>query len=311
MKKTKVIVTLILLALNINSLYATNEESDIETDTMVIIRDIIPDNILFKYLPRNIKVANNEKPDTAQTEMVVSDVVITDSIGMDSLNVEDTNVIVFKKYIYLTIDDSPLTGSSYIDSIITATQTRVSVFMVGKPANCCNRFKKYLKKIKENPYIEIYNHSYSHAGHKYVQYYTDPEMVLADFDKNETNFDIQHKIARLPGRNIWHLGEKKRYLPSGSTSADLLSANGYRVYGWDIEWQYDPCNYKPKQSVEQLIKQIERIHYHSQSFTPNHVVLLMHDQMFGVRNGGNDLEQLINGLKELGYIFEYLTNYPG
>jgi|GEM_PF-874696 Predicted xylanase/chitin deacetylase len=314
MEKAKVIVV-ILFTLCVTSVGAVTHA---ERDTLIAPIDIIPDNIIFQCL-------NHEKVLTANVPLV-PDKIITDSIITDSIilsmvlavtanmklhDAEKTDSIVPRKYIYLTIDDSPLNGCKYIDSIIHATQIKASIFMVGKPMNSCGRFKTGYNKLKNNPYIEIYNHSYSHANHKYFQYYTNPELVMADFERNEADFTIQHKIARLPGRNLWHLGERKRnYMQSGKTSADLLSQNGYKIYGWDVEWQYDYTTCRPKQSIDQLIKEIENMYYKSRTFTPSHVVLLMHDQMFGRVNDYNDLGRLINKLKELGYIFQCLSAYP-
>lgn len=246
---------------------------------------------------------------TASTALVADTIPATDVLIETETN--DLDSLIPKKYIYLTIDDAPLNGSRYLDSITLATQTRTNIFMVGNPINESWRFKENYEIMQKNPYIEVYNHSYSHANHRYTRYYKKPEDVLADFEKNQTEFNILHKIARLPGRNIWNIGErKKNYRQNGSTSADLLYENGYKVFGWDIEWCYDPQNYKPKQTIDQLVTEIEKMYIDSLSFTPNHVVLLMHDQMFAKVDDENDLGVLINRLKELGYTFECLRLYP-
>ncbi|MDL2306104.1 polysaccharide deacetylase family protein, partial [Bacteroides sp. OttesenSCG-928-D19] len=102
-------------------------------------------------------------PDNA-TVVVISP---ADSIATDSL---DRKISLSpKKYIYLTIDDAPLNGSRYIDSVIAATQVKTSIFMVGNPIHGSGRFKKYHEMLKENRHIELYNHSYSHANHKYAR----------------------------------------------------------------------------------------------------------------------------------------------
>jgi len=216
-----------------------------------------------------------------------------------------------KKCIYLTIDDSPLNGSHHIDSLVTAGKIKTNIFMVGNPIESNKRFRRYHNALKANPFIEIYNHSYSHANHKYSQFYKNPEKVLADFEKNQTEFDILHKIARLPGRNLWQLGEhKKNYNQSGAEAAQLLANNGYHVFGWDIEWRYDATDYAPVQTVDELVQEIEGVYQSSRTFVAEHVVLLMHDQMFAKAEGSNQLDSLIGKLKESGYTFEYLSSYP-
>lgn len=217
------------------------------------------------------------------------------------------------KCIYLTIDDAPLNGSRYIDSIITATQVKTNIFMVGNPIHGSLRFKRYHEILKRNRHIELYNHSYSHANHRYAQYYKNPKQVVADFEKNKTEFQLHHDIVRLPGRNLWQVGDrKKNYKQSGAEAAALLAQKGYKIFGWDVEWKYDPKDNSPIQTIEELIEEIEHLceAERSPTFTPQHIVLLMHDQMFGKITERNDLAALINGLKDAGYRFEYLSDYP-
>ena len=223
-----------------------------------------------------------------------------------------TSVSNSKKYIYLTIDDAPLNGSEYIDSIIRKTQVKTNIFMVGNSIDGSHRFHRYFNQMKDNPYIAIYNHSYSHANNRYGQYYKSPENVLNDFETNQRNFNITNKIARLPGRNLWQIGERrKNHKQTGGTSAELLAQHGYQIFGWDIEWHYNCKDHTPKKSIEELVVEIEEMYNKSLEFTTNHIVLLMHDQMFAKISGHNDLEMLIGQLLKLNYTFEYLSEYPG
>ncbi len=259
---------------------------------------------------------------TENENIPVMEAVTQMDIATDTISVVDTvadmptdsptrAAIAPGKHIYLTIDDAPLNGTAYIDSIARSTQIKTSIFMVGNGIDGSHRFRRYYNELKVNPFIEIYNHSYSHAQNKYAQYYTHPETVLEDFEKNQTAFQIQHKIARLPGRNLWCIGERQKNMKqSGSTSAELLAEKGYQVFGWDIEWNYNPKDYTPKQSIDELVDEIEKMMNASRTFTSDHIVLLMHSQMFGKINDHNDLGALINKLVELGYMFDYLSSYP-
>lgn len=215
------------------------------------------------------------------------------------------------KYIYLTIDDSPLNGSRYIDSVIRATGVRTNIFMVGNPIDGSKRFKNNYELLSGNPHVAMYNHSYSHANHRYLSYYKKPEEVLADFEKNRANFNLTHRIARLPGRNLWLVaGKTKNYKQTGAEAAQLLSDKGYKVFGWDVEWKYEGKNNIPVQTIDELLEEIENLSESSQTFTSGHIVLLMHDQMFAKANGKNNLETLIRKLQKNGYTFEYLHRYP-
>jgi len=225
---------------------------------------------------------------------------------------EETASSAPRKTIYLTIDDAPLNGSQYIDSVISAEKVKAGIFLVGNSIDGSHRFRKYHERLKSNPHIEIYNHSYSHAKHKYAAYYKNPQKVMEDFEKNEADFGISHKVARLPGRNLWQVGaRKKNYRQTGATAAALLTDNGYQVFGWDIEWCYNCKDYTPMQTVDELVDEVEALFARPAAlFTANHVVLLMHDQMFAKCNNGNDLGLLIRRLKECGYTFGHLTDYP-
>ena len=240
-----------------------------------------------------------------------STIIATSSTKSDSINknvIDKKTPLAHKKYIYLTIDDAPLNGSRYIDSVISATKVKTNIFMVGGPIHKSGKFKNYHESLKKNRFIEIYNHSYSHANHKYSSYYKNPKQVVSDFDKNMKEFKLRHHIARLPGRNLWQLGDrKKNYRQTGSDAAKLLAENGYKIFGWDVEWKYNPKDNSPQQTIDELIEEIENT---STTFTPNHIVLLMHDQMFGKINKNNDLAELIEKLLEHDFTFKYLSDYP-
>ena len=123
---------------------------------------------------------------------------------------------------------------------------------------------------------------------------------------------IPTDYVRLPGRNQWRL--KNIYysdIRSGASSADSLYHHGYKVFGWDVEWQHDGETGAPIQTVDQMVALIERKLNTGTTMRPNNLVLLAHDQMF--RNGWeeSELKQLIDKLKAKGnYSFDHLSTYP-
>ena len=57
---------------------------------------------------------------------------------------------------------------------------------------------------------------------------------------------MSYKIVRLPGRNMWRLGNRNQDdVRSGSSTVDEISKNGYTVIGWDLEWQHNAATGKP------------------------------------------------------------------
>jgi len=216
------------------------------------------------------------------------------------------------KYIYLTFDDGPLNGSENIDSVILAERLKISVFLVGEHAEKSKQQGNYYKLYEENPFVEAYNHSYTHANNHYELFYSNPQNVLEDIQKNEQLLNLKYKIVRLPGRNIWRIGgRKKNDEASGSACADLLEKNNYKLYGWDIEWQHNAKDGTPIQSVDAMTKEIEIRLENGNTFTKDNIVILLHDEMFQKKWEESELKQLIDKLRtHENYVFEHIRFYP-
>lgn len=216
------------------------------------------------------------------------------------------------KTIYLSFDDGPLEGSEDINDAVNKEQIKVTVFVVGQHAMSDDRMKGFYRLYQNNPLIEIGNHSYSHAHNQYEVFYKNPSSVLADFQKNQNELSIPNKIAREPGRNIWRLKDIRiNDVNSGSISADSLYKDGFKVFGWDIEWQHDGKTGVPIQTVDDMAALIEKKLIENKTVKKDNLVLLAHDEMF--RNGWeeSELKKLIQKLKDKGgYRFEHLSKYP-
>ena len=216
-----------------------------------------------------------------------------------------------QKFIYLSFDDGPLNGTENIDSVILAEKLKISVFIIGANAEKSKRLGQYYKMYEENPYVESYNHTYTHGSNKYKKFYRHPEKVLADVEQNEQTLKLKYKIVRLPGRNMWRLdGRKRDDMKSGSAAADLLAQHGYKVVGWDLEWEHAK-NGAPIQSVEQIENEIINRLEQGDTFTRNHIVILLHDEMFQKRWEESELKQLIDRLRNHENLsFEHMRLYP-
>jgi peptidoglycan/xylan/chitin deacetylase (PgdA/CDA1 family) len=216
------------------------------------------------------------------------------------------------RYIYLSFDDGPLNGSKNIDSVILAERLKISVFLVGENTERSKLLGNYYKLYEQNPFVEAYNHSFSHANGKYELYYSNPQNVLSDIQRNEQLLNLRYKIVRLPGRNMWRIGGRKKDDEiSGSAAADLLAKNGYKLYGWDIEWQHNSKDGTPIQSVDEMAKEIETRLESGTTFTKDHIVVLIHDEMFQKKWEESELKQLLDRLRvHENYIFEHIRFYP-
>ncbi|MEX6690196.1 polysaccharide deacetylase family protein [Danxiaibacter flavus] len=216
------------------------------------------------------------------------------------------------KYIYFTFDDGPLYGSDGVNRVIKEEQIKTNVFIVGQHAFNSKAMMDFYKGYLANPLIEVGNHSFTHANDHYTAFYSNPDSVLRDFLKCQHSLNIPYKFARQPGRNQWRLPTvRKDDLASGAESADLLYKNGYKVYGWDLEWQHNGRTGSPLQSVDGMLAGVEKLFSANKTVKPGHLIILAHDEMFRKPGDEAKLKTLIQKLKAKGYRFEHLSNYPG
>jgi peptidoglycan-N-acetylglucosamine deacetylase len=216
------------------------------------------------------------------------------------------------RYIYLTFDDGPLKGSENVFDAIAREQININVFVVGSRLKSSPKMKEYFELYRNNPYIEIGNHSYSHAHDSYRLFYAMPGLTYQDFMYNANILGLKNRLARLPGRNMWRLkGKSIDDVKSGAKAADLLFKNGYSVFGWDVEWRHDSKTGAPVQTVDDMLFLIDKMFANNKTVTPNHLVILCHDEMFRTSWEESRLKQLIEKLKARKNIrFEHLSNYP-
>jgi len=198
--------------------------------------------------------------------------------------------------VYLTSDDGPLKGSPNLDAAIRETKVPLAAFVVGKHAHP-SLYRSYLEGYRNNPYITLANHSYTHANGHYIDYYRHPMQVLADFEKNRVVLGLGDRRGRLPGRDSWRLGGRAYDADRSATAAaDLLASHGYTLYGWDLEWTHTHSG-RPIGTAEELYRRIKFQLYRGHTYTPGHLMLLMHDQMFGTLSAKMELKRLIMLLK--------------
>ena len=217
-----------------------------------------------------------------------------------------------KCYVYLTFDDGPLNGSENINDIILKEKIKISVFMVGEHVIKDKQMDTYAKYYDQNPYIDEYNHSFTHANNHYEAFYNDVDKSVKDIQYNQTLLKLPYKIVRLPGRNMWRLGGRaKNDVTNGVQTADQLAALGYKVVGWDVEWQHRPADGTPIQTVNEMYNSVQKLCTSDKTFTQNNVVMLIHDEMFQKSWEESELKQLIDLLRaNPAYTFEQMRFYP-
>jgi len=216
------------------------------------------------------------------------------------------------KFLYLSFDDGPLNGSQNINKIAQKYQAPMNVMVVGQHVFMNANQKRYFKNYMQNPFIEVCNHSYSHAHNHYYTFYNNPQVVLSDFDKSSHLLGLNNKIIRLPGRNVWSInGKNHNHYHETKQAVKLLTQKGYKVIGWDIEWKYNRKTKKPINSYQEFFTKLQNYidSSHQKPFTNNNIVVLLHDPMF--RTDASELENLIKLIQKNGdYILVPLSQYP-
>lgn len=229
------------------------------------------------------------------------------------------------KTVYLTFDDGPVAGTDDVIAVLKNRQVRGTLFMVGDHVKPGNRMT-WLADAKASQYIEVANHSSTHAHLKYTKYYDNPATVLKGFKQANQTLGIRgnpYVVARLPGRNTWRfqniVSESSWWNVIGAqgdsgAAADLLARNGFRIFGWDLEWhrhESGPKKGSPVETPQEMLNSVKsKLPFGTMAI--NEIVILAHDAMFRSSKGDRvKLEQFIDLLKAEGYQMDFLSNYRG
>ncbi|WP_160138330.1 polysaccharide deacetylase family protein [Chryseobacterium sp. c4a] len=224
---------------------------------------------------------------------------------------DDESVDPDKRVIYLTFDDGPNQGTENLLKILDKRNVCATAFLVGKHAYGSTRQKNDFKLLKDNPLIELANHSFTHAHNKYTDFYKSADAVVRDFDIAKDSLKLHDKIARTPGRNIWRLNNiNVTDIKSTTAAADGLKRAGYKVIGWDLEWR--PTHKMTlKGSHEAMLKKVDSIFLNDLEKTSRHLVFLTHDQYLRDTDSINELDLFIEKLQKSNkFVFRKISQYP-
>jgi peptidoglycan-N-acetylglucosamine deacetylase len=218
-----------------------------------------------------------------------------------------------KKTIYLTFDDGPNKGTKKMMHIVNEEQVPVTLFIVGQHVYGSKEQTAIFDSLMASKYFEIANHSYTHAfENKFAKFYTLPDSVIKDFIRCADSLNLTANIIRTPGRNIWRTATvTSTDIKKSKPAADSLYTNGFTEVGWDLEWHYDN-ELKLQNTSDEMLQQVDSMFVHAKTKTPNHLVLLAHDQVYADAGDSTELHQFIIKLKAKDeYNFEMVSKYPG
>lgn len=215
--------------------------------------------------------------------------------------------------IFLSWDDGPSEGSQLVNALATKDSLFINVFLIGRNACLTRKSRAMVSEYEANPLVEIGNHSFTHANKKYGAYFRDPEAVLADFNRTRDSLHLTNGLTRLPGRNFFRVGSCTRNdRNNGKESADALAANGYSVFGWDLEWRRKAGHGIGTHTGEGMLQIVNEMLEKKRTTVPGCIVLLLHDQ--DCRDGRflDEVEEFIRLAKADGrYRFGHLSELTG
>lgn len=227
----------------------------------------------------------------------------------DTLVLQNTS----KKKLYITFDDGPNAGTMHVLEAVIAAQVPASFFIVAKHTYDSPEQHTTWEKLKTTPGIDLCNHSYSHAGNHYSRFYRDPQNVIADLNRSNDSLHFQNKIARMPGRNAWRIGDNIHTDVKESKEAiDSVGLSGFAVMGWDVEWGFDHKTLVPDADTSLIFRRIQNMLNDSATRTPGHLVLLAHDQSFRRDEDVQLLQAVLTHFKnDPDYELRLVSQYPG
>lgn len=217
-----------------------------------------------------------------------------------------------KKTIYLTFDDGPNKGTKNVLQVINEEQVPVSMFIVGQHVYGSREQQAIWDSLQKDSLVELCNHSFTHAHNKFSKFYTNDSTVVTDFERCKDSLSLDNNIVRTPGRNIWRTATvTSTDIKKSTEAADSLYKDGFTVVGWDVEWRFND-SLKLKQTTDEMITELDSAFIKNKTKTPDHLVLLAHDQVFADSTDFSSLKNFIRLLKiKDEYNIEFVSRYPG
>ena len=218
-----------------------------------------------------------------------------------------------KKKIYLTFDDGPNKGTKNVLDIVQQEEVPVTFFIVGEHVFASVGQNQVWDSLRMARNIELCNHSYTHAHNRYSKFYKEPETVVKDMEKTKESLLPDNNIVRAPGRNSWRIDSLHfTDIKKSKTAMDSLQQAGFVVFGWDLEWHYDPKTLALKNTADELLNQIDSVFNNDKTKTKDNMVLLAHDQVYQKSADSFQLRDFIQKLKKKNeYELALASSYPG
>jgi len=248
-----------------------------------------------------------------------------------------------KTYLYLTFDDGPNEGTSFVLDALATYNAPATFFinsdnMYDPKTAKAEASQRSLLKIVDGGHV-LADHSFDHMNHNSndsprnaytnveqdMQYFgsmnAEPVMDLlwSNGRRDSMNF-VNHTLnsyVRMPYTNNWRIPSMRVHhdcsrctIPASSGQRGIeisnrLASHGKRIIGWDDEWGVEWTQNSLKYGGAAAYQKLNRRH----TKMPQKIVLLMHDIAFRTPEASEELRTFVRLANESGYIFSTIDQY--
>lgn len=284
----------------------------------VVIQSFFKISVLYGLsimLSCNLEDDQNSGSRIADSSSVVLDSQIAVKPKMDFDTVQNESKIspvqnASGLVVYLTFDDGPYHTTPSIVKLFKSKGVKASFFIVGSQRDRIPEYDTIYRNMETDTLFRFYNHTYSHAitFGRIRSYYSKPDSVLADLERNRQYITPGSNHIRLPGKNTWWTSHRIRmdFMTKPVIDGLVESGSKDRIIGWDVSWK----NTEGRLMVDSLVQKIVKISKRERPFQ-NHVVVLCHDYQFRSKESLSDLSYLIDVLiKKHKCVFAWADEFP-
>ena len=260
------------------------------TIVLILIISLISTAIFFGVRQYNKNLSIIER-DILAKNRPVHELFYSDNAKQNKI-VERVSHIYNSDYrrVFLTFDDGPSKSVTIpILDILKQNNVKATFFVLGSNAE---RYPEIVKRAyQEGHYIA--NHSFTHV---YSNIYSSPQAVLDEYNRTETAIKnaigdqtYNSRVFRFPGGT-----SGGKYANIKAEAVNLLNQNNVA----HLDWNALTADAAGLDNVNDMMNYVE-----TTMGNKNSVVILMHD--IGTKKSTYELlPQLIQALKEKGYVFE-------
>lgn len=216
-----------------------------------------------------------------------------EGLKKQGINIDLNAEIQNKKYAYLTFDDGPSNNTVQILDFLKANNIKATFFVLGKE----NQADIYRRIVDEGHTIAIHSNT-----HQYKDIYQNVEAFMADVkalsDLIEKETGVKPDVLRFPGGSNNTISHRYGGKDLMDQIIPTVEAEGYAYFDWNVDSMDAAKGLQDKQVIIDSV-------LNGAKYTDN-AVILMHDAPPKTTTV-DALPEIVEGLKEQGFIFEKLT----